>query len=55
MTVLVGRGPRGETFCRKAPRKGPKLADLDRYLAALHGRYDNLVARHDQEPACSML
>ena len=34
--ILVGAGPRGETFARAAHRKGAKFKDLELFLKVLH-------------------
>eukprot|EP00974_Lingulodinium_polyedra_P103736 10040893-Lingulodinium_polyedra.AAC.1 len=51
MSLLVGRGPRGEVFCRKAPRKGLRMLDLDDFLAVMKARYPSIQIRCDQEEA----
>ena len=35
VTVLTGRGPRYEFFCRVVPRKGQRLKDLEHFLAVM--------------------
>ena len=30
--ILVGAGPRGETFARAVPRKGAKCEDLEQFM-----------------------
>ena len=39
VTVLTGRGPRCECFCRVIPRKGQRLKDLEHFLAVMRARY----------------
>ena len=39
VTVLTGRGPRCECFCRVVPRKGQRLNELDTFLAVMRARY----------------
>ena len=39
VTVLTGRGPRCECFCRVVPRKGQRLKDLEHFLAVMRARY----------------
>ena len=35
VTVLTGRGPRCQCFCRVVPRKGQRLKDLEHFLAVM--------------------
>ena len=51
VTVLTGRGPRCECFCRVVPRKGQRLKDLERFLAVMRARYPSLQVRSDNEEA----
>ena len=39
VTVLTGRGPFCECFCRVVPRKGQRLKDLEHFLAVMRERY----------------
>ena len=39
VTVLTGRGPRCECFCRVVPQKGLRLKDLEHFLAVVRARY----------------
>jgi hypothetical protein len=41
-TLLIGGGPRGETFARRAPRKG------DKFLEAMKNRYGQILCVSDQ-------
>ncbi len=34
-SLLVGGGPRGETFARRVPRNGAKFDDLERFLEVM--------------------
>ena len=51
VTVLTGRGPRCECFCRVVPRKGQRLKDLEHFLADMRARYPSLQVRSDDEEA----
>ena len=51
VTVLIGRGPRCECFCRVVPRKGQRLKDLEHFLAVMRARYPSLRVRSDNEEA----
>ena len=51
VTVLTGRGPRCECFCRVVPRKGQRLKDLEHFLAIMRKRYPSLQVRSDNEEA----
>ena len=51
VTVLTGRGPRCECFCRVLPRKGQRLKDLEHFLAVMRARYPSLQVRSDNEEA----
>ena len=51
VTVLTGRGPRCECFCRVVLRKGQRLKDLEHFLAAMRARYSSLQVRSDNEQA----
>ena len=51
VTVLTGRGPRCECFCRVVPRKGQRLKDLEHFLAVMRARYPCLQERSDNEEA----
>ena len=54
VTVLTGRGPRCECFCRVVPRKGQRLKDLEQFLAVMRARSsDNEEAlKHVLKYAC---
>ena len=45
--ILVGAGPRGETFARAVHRKGATFEDLEQFLKVLQTRYGNIPV--DQE------
>ena len=47
--ILVGAGPRGETFARTVHRKGAKFEDLELFLKVLQTRYGNIPVYCDQE------
>ena len=47
--ILVGAGPRGETFARAVHRKGAKSEDLELFLKVLQTRYGNIPVYCDQE------
>ena len=47
--ILVGAGPRGETFARAVHRKGAKLEDLEQFLKVLQTRYGKTPVCCDQE------
>ena len=49
VTVLTGRGPRCECFCRVVPSKGQRLKDLEHFLAIMRARHDCLQVRSDNE------
>ena len=51
VTVLTGRGPRCECFCRVVPGKGQRLKDLEHFLAVMRARYPCLQVRSDNEEA----
>ena len=51
VTVLTGRGPRCECFCRVVPRKGQRLKDLEHFLAVMGARSLSLQVRSDNEEA----
>ena len=51
VTVLTGRGPRCECFCRVFPRKGRRLKDFEHILAVMRARYPCLQVRSDIEEA----
>ena len=51
VTVLTGRGPRCECFCRVVPRKGQRLKDLDHFLSFMRAKYTSLQVRSDNEEA----
>ena len=51
VTVLTGRGPCCECFCRVVPRKGQRLKDLEHFLAVMRARYPCLQVRSDNEEA----
>ena len=51
VTVLIGRGPGCESFCRVVPRKGQRLRDLEHFLAVVIARYPGLQVRSDNEEA----
>ena len=48
-TLIVGGGPRGETFARRVPRKGAKIDDLERCLEVMKSRYGQILRMSDQE------
>ena len=48
-TLLIGGGPRGETFARRVPRKGAKLEDLEKFLEVVKSRYGQITCMSDQE------
>ena len=50
-TVLTGRGPHCECFCRVVPRKGQRLEDLEHFLAVMRARNPSLQVRSDNEEA----
>ena len=47
--ILVGAGPRGETFARAVHRKGATFEDLEQLLKVLQTRYGNIPVYCDQE------
>ena len=47
--ILVGAGPRGETFASAVHRKGAKLEDLELFLKVLQTLYGNIPVYCDQE------
>ena len=47
--ILVGAGPRGETFARAVRRNGAKFEDLEHFLKVLQTRYGNISLYCDQE------
>ena len=47
--ILVGAGPRGETFARAVHRKRAKFEDLELFLKVLQTRYGNIPVYCDQE------
>ena len=47
--ILVGAGPRGETFARAVHRKEAKFEDLELLLKVLQTRYGNIPVYCDQE------
>ena len=51
VTVLTGRRPRIECFCRVVPRKGQRLKDLEHFLTVIRARYPSLHERSDKEEA----
>ena len=51
VTVLTGKGPRCEFFCRVVPRKGQRLKDLEHFLAVMRARYPSLQVRSGTEEA----
>ena len=51
VTVLTGRGPRCEYFCRVVPRKGQRLKDLEHFLAVMRARYPSLQVGSGDEDA----
>ena len=51
VTVLTGRRPRCECFCRVVPRKGQRLKDLEQFLAVMRARYLSLQVGSDNEEA----
>ena len=48
-TVLTSRGPRGECFCRVAPRRGQRMKELETFLAVLRARDPSLQVRSNNE------
>ena len=42
LKILVGAGPRGETFASAAHRKGATFKDLEQFLKVLQTRYGNI-------------
>ena len=48
-TLLIGRGPRGETFARSAPRKGARIDDFERFVETMKSRYGQILCMSDQE------
>ena len=53
--ILVGAGPRRETFARAVHRQGAKSEDLEQFLKALQTRYGNIPVYGDQENASTKL
>ena len=49
VNILVGAGPRRETFARAVHQKGAKLEDLEQFLQVLQRRYGNIPVYCDQE------
>ena len=47
--ILVGAGPRGETFARAVHRKRATFEDLEQFLEVLRTRYGNTPVYCDQE------
>ena len=47
--ILVGAGPRGETFARAYHRKGAKVEDFEQFMWVLHTRYGNVLVYCDPE------
>ena len=47
--ILVGAGPRGDTFTRAVHRTGAKFEDLELFLKVLQTRYGNIPVYCDQE------
>ena len=47
--ILVGAGPRGETFARAVHRKGTKFKDLELFLKVLQTLHGNIRVYYDQE------
>ena len=47
--ILVGAGPRGETFARAVDRKGANIEDHELFLKVLQTRYGNIPVYWDQE------
>ena len=47
--ILVGAGPRGETFARAVHLKGATFEDLEQFLKVLQTRYGNIPVYCDQE------
>ena len=47
--ILVGAGPRGETFARAVHRNGGKFEDLELFLKVVQARYGNIPVFCDQE------
>ena len=47
--ILVGAGPRGETFARAVHRKGENFKDLELFLKVLQTRCGNIPVYCDQE------
>ena len=51
VTVLTGRGPRGECFCRVVPRKRQRLKELETFLSGMKEIYPSTQVRSDNEEA----
>ena len=47
--IVVGAGPRGETFARAVLWKGATFDDLKQFLKVLHTRYENIPVFCDPE------
>ena len=47
--ILVGAGPRGQTFARAVQRKGATFEDPEMFLKVLQTRYGNIPVCCDQE------
>ena len=47
--ILVGAGPRGETFARAVHLKGATFEDLEQFPKVLQTRYENIPVSCDQE------
>ena len=47
--ILVGAGPRGETFARAVHRKGAKIENFELFLKELQTRYGNIQVYCDQQ------
>ena len=47
--ILVGAGPRGETFATAVHRKGATFEDLELFLKVMQTRYGNIPMCCDQE------
>ena len=46
--ILIGAGPRGETFARAVHRKGATFEDLEQFLKVLQTRYGNIPVEQDR-------
>ena len=53
-SVLIGRGPRSECFCRVVPRKGQRLKELVTFFLALM-RYPSIQVRSALVSGCEQI